>query len=41
MSRSIGDKAAKKLGVIDIPEMRLYEMSSVDKFVVIASDGVW
>jgi serine/threonine protein phosphatase PrpC len=41
MSRSLGDKVASQVGVISEPE--IYEMSLTvdDKFVIIASDGIW
>lgn len=41
MTRSFGDQAAAEVGVIadaEILEMNLLES---DKFIVIASDGVW
>ena len=41
MSRSIGDNMSKKLGVIATPEITELEFSFEDKFIVIASDGIW
>mmetsp|Transcript_3821 Transcript_3821/g.6004 ORF Transcript_3821/g.6004 Transcript_3821/m.6004 type:complete len:354 (+) Transcript_3821:73-1134(+) len=41
MSRSIGDGLAHTVGVLDVPTITEYEVSSLDKFVVWASDGVW
>ena len=41
MSRSIGDKVASLVGVISEPEIIEKTLSSEDKFVVIASDGIW
>ncbi|OMJ66161.1 hypothetical protein SteCoe_37100 [Stentor coeruleus] len=41
MSRSIGDKVAKSLGVISEPVCTSYKRSSDDLFIVIASDGIW
>jgi hypothetical protein len=41
MSRSIGDMAAKDIGVISEPVLTNYQRSSGDLFIVIASDGVW
>ena len=41
MSRSIGDNVAASVGVIPEPEFFEVELNSDDKFVVIASDGVW
>ena len=41
MSRSFGDKVAKKVGVISEPEVKIFDYNYGDKFVVIASDGLW
>ena len=41
MSRSIGDLVAAHVGVIAEPEVIIHELTSLDKFLVIASDGVW
>ena len=41
MSRSIGDKVAKNVGVIAEPEVKIFDYNYGDKFVVIASDGLW
>ena len=41
MSRSFGDEIAHKVGVIVNPEIFDYHLLKEDKFVVIASDGVW
>lgn len=41
MSRSLGDQVAKKLGVVAEPEICEVSLSPRDKFVLIASDGVW
>jgi serine/threonine protein phosphatase PrpC len=41
MSRSIGDKAAEKVGVCPIPEIREYRLTPADKFILLASDGIW
>ena len=41
MSRPIGDMVAASVGVIPEPEFFEVELKPVDKFVVIASDGVW
>ena len=41
MSRSIGDFVAHQYGVISDPEIIEYKISPEDKFIVIASDGVW
>lgn len=41
MSRSFGDKIAKKLGVIAEPEIMEKNLSPQDKFIVIGSDGIF
>lgn len=40
-TRSFGDSIAEELGVCAEPEIFKYEMSSDDKFMIVASDGVW
>eukprot|EP01022_Parablepharisma_sp_SALTPOND_P026523 TRINITY_DN64326_c1_g1_i1.p3 TRINITY_DN64326_c1_g1~~TRINITY_DN64326_c1_g1_i1.p3 ORF type:complete len:429 (+),score=22.71 TRINITY_DN64326_c1_g1_i1:2746-4032(+) len=41
MSRSIGDEVAAQVGVISEPEIFEKTLTAEDKFVVIASDGIW
>lgn len=42
MTRSIGDMAATSVGVCAEPEIKVFpNLSPADKFVVIASDGIW
>lgn len=41
MSRSFGDKVAHSVGVSHEAEVKKYSMTDKDKFVVVASDGVW
>lgn len=41
MARSIGDDIAATVGVHATPEIRTYNLTPRDKFMVIASDGVW
>ena len=41
MSRSFGDGAAAEVGVIADPEILEMNLTEADKFIVIASDGVW
>jgi len=41
MSRSIGDKVASQVGVISEPEIIEKILTIEDKFIVIASDGIW
>lgn len=40
-SRTFGDDVAKRLGVIADAEIVLHRISSRDRCIVIASDGVW
>ena len=41
MTRSIGDKIAHSIGVIEEPEFKIYEYDGNEKFIIIASDGIW
>ena len=42
MTRSIGDMAAASVGVTAEPEIKMFaNLSQRDKFLVIASDGIW
>jgi serine/threonine protein phosphatase PrpC len=42
MTRSIGDLAATTVGVTPEPEIKIIKkLTSVDKILVIASDGIW
>ena len=41
MSRSLGDKVASEVGVISEPEIYDMSLTEEDKFIVIASDGIW
>ena len=41
MSRSIGDLVAAHVGVIAEPDIIMYELTEFDKFIVVATDGVW
>ena len=41
MSRSIGDKIAHTVGVTDEPEFKNYDYDGTEKFIIIASDGIW
>jgi serine/threonine protein phosphatase PrpC len=42
MTRSLGDKQAKKFGVIAEPEYKFFSMySSHDQYIIIGSDGIW
>lgn len=41
MSRSFGDATAARVGVNAVPEIKEYELTSEDKVIVLASDGVW
>ena len=41
MSRSIGDNLVGCVGVIWEPEIFEFDLQFQDKFLIIASDGVW
>ena len=41
MSRSLGDKISKKIGVSNEPEIKEFEIDESCKGIVLASDGVW
>ncbi|EOA23016.1 hypothetical protein CARUB_v10003772mg [Capsella rubella] len=41
MSRAFGDFRLKDHGVIAVPEVSRYRMTSKDQFLVLATDGVW
>ncbi len=41
MTRSFGDQVAARVGVNAVPEMSELELTKDDKFMVLASDGIW
>ena len=41
MTRSFGDEVAHKVGVISEPELKEVAYNGNEKFMIIASDGVW
>ena len=41
MSRSFGDRVAHSVGVISEPEITEYSFLHEDKFLILASDGIW
>jgi serine/threonine protein phosphatase PrpC len=41
MARSFGDKVAHSVGVSAEPEIKEFILNENDKFVIIASDGLW
>lgn len=41
MTRSFGDKAGIKAGTNGEPELIRWKITPEDKFIVVASDGVW
>ena len=41
MTRSFGDEEATRLGVTWEPEIDEYEIGDDDKFLLLASDGIW
>ena len=38
---AIGDHALKNVGVVADPEITPYTITESDKFMIMASDGVW
>ena len=40
-TRSIGDAMAESIGVISTPEVRVHTVSDNDRFMILATDGVW
>ncbi len=40
MSRSFGDEVAVSVGTISEPEIQNFDITSDDKFIIIASDGI-
>ncbi len=41
MTRSFGDGTAAKVGVTAIPEISEIDLTTNDRYIVLASDGVW
>jgi serine/threonine protein phosphatase PrpC len=41
MSRSFGDNVSKPIGVTHVPEIINLKIDKRDRFILIASDGVW
>lgn len=41
MSRSIGDDISRTVGVISVPEIMIHKMTGEEKYMILASDGVW
>ena len=41
MTRSIGDRIAHSVGVSDEPEFKNFTYDGNEKFIIIASDGIW
>ena len=41
MSRSFGDEIAASVGVTAIPEIIEWKLTKEDKFIILASDGLW
>lgn len=41
MSRSFGDEVAASVGVIAVPEIVEWKLTDADKFIILASDGLW
>ena len=41
MARSFGDEVAASVGTISEPEIECFDITEDDKFIIIASDGIW
>lgn len=41
MTRSIGDKVASQIGLIYKPEILEHRLTYNDKFIILATDGLW
>ena len=41
MTRSFGDRVAATVGVMSEPEIKEFDFCEEDKFMIIASDGIW
>ena len=41
MSRSFGDEVAASVGTISEPEIKYFDITEDDKFIILASDGIW
>ena len=41
MTRSLGDKIAHSIGVTDEPEFKTFSYDGTEKYIIIASDGLW
>ena len=41
ITRAFGDQALRKHGVIAEPTIKKYVLKPFDKYIIIASDGVW
>ena len=41
MSRSFGDEVAASVGTISEPEIETFDITDDDKFIIVASDGIW
>jgi serine/threonine protein phosphatase PrpC len=41
MTRSIGDKASREIGLISEAEIKTFKLHQMDKFLILASDGLW
>ena len=41
MTRSFGDRVAATVGVMSEPEIKEFDFCEGDKFMIIASDGIW
>ena len=41
ISRSLGDNLAHTIGVISDPEINIFDFKGNEKFILLASEGIW
>ena len=41
MTRSFGDIVGSNIGIINVPEVTMYDVKKEDKAIIVASDGLW
>ena len=41
MTRCFGDIIARNIGVISVPDIKFFDIKNEDKYIIIASDGIW
>ena len=41
MTRSVGDEIGRGVGIISEPDIKEYALTGNERFIVLASDGIW